>query len=50
VLLDGNPLVEIQNTRLVAGVVVDGQWLGSADLRRINARARPASPATPPMK
>jgi imidazolonepropionase-like amidohydrolase len=50
VLLDGNPLVEIQNMRLVAGVVVDGQWLGRDDLRRLKARARLASPTTPPMK
>lgn len=43
VLLDGNPLAEIQNTRRIAGVVVDGQWLGRDDLRSLNARARRAN-------
>ncbi|MBX9449071.1 MAG: hypothetical protein KL787_04865 [Taibaiella sp.] len=34
VLLAGNPLTDITNTRKIAGVFVDGQWL---DRHRINA-------------
>jgi len=34
VLLDANPLRNIRNTRLVAGVVADGQWISNAHQAR----------------
>lgn len=43
VLLDANPLADIANTRKVAGVMLNGRWLPSAELdaglERIAARA-----------
>lgn len=32
VLLDANPLVDVANTRKIAGVVLDGRWLSGAKL------------------
>jgi imidazolonepropionase-like amidohydrolase len=32
VLLEGNPLQEISNTRRIAGVVIDGRWLSKAEI------------------
>jgi cytosine/adenosine deaminase-related metal-dependent hydrolase len=32
VLLDANPLDDIQNTRRIAGVVIDGRWLDRSRL------------------
>lgn len=47
VLLDGNPLVDIKNTRRIAGVSVDGRWLARetldsmlSDLARRNSADR----------
>jgi hypothetical protein len=39
VLLDANPLRDIRNTRLVAGVVADGQWISSKDFQRMEREA-----------
>jgi imidazolonepropionase-like amidohydrolase len=33
VLLEANPLVDIKNTRKLAGVVVDGKWFNQAELQ-----------------
>jgi hypothetical protein len=33
-LLDGNPLLDIDNTSRIAGVVVNGRWLPKADIDR----------------
>jgi imidazolonepropionase-like amidohydrolase len=42
VLLDGNPLADIQNTTRVAGVMLGGLWLSRADLdRRLAAIVNP---------
>jgi imidazolonepropionase-like amidohydrolase len=32
VLLDANPLVDIENTRRIAGVVLRGRWLSKAEI------------------
>ena len=37
VLLDGNPLDEIANTRTIRGVVADGRYYGKADLDSLGA-------------
>lgn len=37
VLLDANPLVDVTNTRQIAGVFVNGRWLAKAQLRRMLA-------------
>ena len=34
VLLDADPLIDIGNTRRIAGVLVDGRWLSAADLQQ----------------
>jgi cytosine/adenosine deaminase-related metal-dependent hydrolase len=35
ILLDANPLENIENTRRIAGVMVRGRWLADADIRRM---------------
>jgi imidazolonepropionase-like amidohydrolase len=40
VLLTGNPLTDIRNTRMVAGVVTDGRYLSASDLTELRARLR----------
>ena len=35
VLLDADPLADIYNTRRIAGVVVNGRWLGPRDLQEM---------------
>ena len=39
VLLEANPLRDIRNTRLVAGVITDGRWISSKDLQRMQREA-----------
>ena len=34
-LLDADPLADIRNTRRIAGVVVNGRWLGPDDLKKM---------------
>jgi hypothetical protein len=34
-MLDANPLVDIQNTQRIAGVMVDGVWLNRSALDRL---------------
>ncbi len=34
VLLDGNPIADIRNTRKIAGVMLGGRWISKADLDR----------------
>ena len=34
VLLDGNPLTDIANTRRISGVMIQGRWLGRDDIDR----------------
>jgi imidazolonepropionase-like amidohydrolase len=43
VLLDGDPIADIRNTRRVAGVAVRGRWLGPAALDSLLAVARAAA-------
>ncbi|PSL32260.1 hypothetical protein CLV42_104563 [Chitinophaga ginsengisoli] len=47
ILLDANPLNDVKNARKIAGVFVDGRWLGRrtidampADLSRHNSAAK----------
>ena len=40
VLLTGNPLTDIRNTRTVAGVVADGRYLSAADLTQLRLRLK----------
>jgi hypothetical protein len=35
VLLDGNPLSEIANTRRITGVLVRGRWLSDAAIAKL---------------
>jgi imidazolonepropionase-like amidohydrolase len=35
VLLDANPLEDVKNTRLISGVVVNGQWLGKSSISKM---------------
>ncbi|GAB3743026.1 hypothetical protein GCM10028816_53200 [Spirosoma lituiforme] len=35
VLLDANPLADVNNTRQIAGVFVNGRWLAKAQLRQM---------------
>lgn len=35
VLLEADPLSDIRNARLVAGVIVDGRWISSKDIERM---------------
>lgn len=35
VLLDADPLADIRNTRRIAGVIVNGRWLGPEDLQAL---------------
>ena len=35
VLLDADPLADIQNTRRISGVVVNGRWLGPEELKKM---------------
>ena len=37
VILTANPLIDIRNTRTIAGVIADGRYLSSADLDRLRA-------------
>jgi imidazolonepropionase-like amidohydrolase len=52
VLLEANPLVDIHNTQKIAAVIVDGHYLGRADLQKIlekvenSARQEPPKPKT----
>jgi len=39
VLLDADPLADIRNTRRIAGVVVNGRWLGPEELKGMLDRA-----------
>jgi imidazolonepropionase-like amidohydrolase len=39
VLLDADPLADIQNTRRISGVVVNGRWLGPEELKEMLDRA-----------
>jgi imidazolonepropionase-like amidohydrolase len=39
VLLEANPLRDIRNTRLVAGVITDGRWISSKDIQRMQREA-----------
>lgn len=41
VLLDGNPLEDIESVRRVAGVMTRGQWLEATELRALLDRTRP---------
>ena len=34
VLLDGNPLADIRNTRRIAGVMLQGRWMPSAEIQK----------------
>jgi imidazolonepropionase-like amidohydrolase len=34
VVLDANPLLDIQNSRRIHGVMLRGQWLSAAELKR----------------
>ena len=40
VMLSANPLIDIRNTRAIAGVVADGRYLSSADLDQLRARLK----------
>lgn len=40
VLLEANPLVDISNTRKIAGVVTDGRYMSKSDLVNLGARLR----------
>lgn len=40
VILDADPLIDIRNTRRVAGVIADGRWLDHAELNRMKQHAR----------
>ena len=40
VLLTGNPLTDIRNTRTIAGVVADGRYLSAADLTQLRSRLK----------
>lgn len=40
VLLTGNPLTDIRNTRTIAGVVADGRYLSVADLAQLRSRLK----------
>jgi imidazolonepropionase-like amidohydrolase len=40
VLLEANPLVNIANTRTIAGVVADGRYMSRDDLDRLRVRLR----------
>jgi len=40
VMLIANPLTDIRNTRTIAGVVADGQYLSSADLDQLRAKLK----------
>lgn len=40
VLLTGNPLTDIRNTRTIAAVVADGRYLSAADLAPLRSRLR----------
>jgi cytosine/adenosine deaminase-related metal-dependent hydrolase len=37
VLLDANPLVDVKNTRKIAGVFINGRWLDRPTLRAMLA-------------
>lgn len=43
VLLDADPLADIRNTRRIAGVVVNGRWLGPEELREMLDQAEAAA-------
>jgi imidazolonepropionase-like amidohydrolase len=38
ILIDGDPLKEIKNTTRRAGVMVSGQWLAEAEIRKLLGR------------
>jgi hypothetical protein len=38
VLLEANPIRDIRNTRLVAGVVADGQWISGKDIHKSSSQ------------
>ena len=40
VLLDANPLEDIHNTETIAGVVLDGKFLGQEALQKMLANAK----------
>ncbi len=40
VILKSNPLVDIRNTRTIAGVIADGRYLSSADLDQLRAKLK----------
>jgi imidazolonepropionase-like amidohydrolase len=40
VMLSANPLTDIRNTRAIAGVVVDGRYLSSADLDQLRTKLK----------
>jgi imidazolonepropionase-like amidohydrolase len=40
VLLDANPLENIRNARLVAGVVTDGRWVSREEIERTQRERR----------
>jgi imidazolonepropionase-like amidohydrolase len=46
ILLKGNPLDNIANTRLIAGVVRNGRWIGETQIA--TALQRPANPKVGP--
>jgi imidazolonepropionase-like amidohydrolase len=39
-LLEANPLEDISNTRKIAGVIADGQYLSKADLEQLRSRLK----------
>jgi imidazolonepropionase-like amidohydrolase len=43
VLVEGDPLRDIRNTRRIAAVWIDGRWLGDAERRQILTRAEAAA-------
>jgi imidazolonepropionase-like amidohydrolase len=45
VLLTGNPLVDIRNTRTISGVVADGRYLSAGDLAKLRSELRDAAAA-----
>jgi tRNA(Ser,Leu) C12 N-acetylase TAN1 len=48
VLLEANPLLDIRNTQKIAAVIVDGHYLGRADLQKILDKVENTANQEPP--
>lgn len=50
VLLDADPLADIRNTRQIAGVVVQGRWISTAEMeKQLNAYAKATAAIAAPL-